>query len=223
MRDTIPYFYYDILARIIPGGLWLAVLSFSGFSLAGSQVKSYFTGSEGWKAVVVPFAYVTAAYGLGLLTEILSFSPGVDAITEGLTRVALRRAWRIYDWQNYDASELPPAAENRVRFWAWNRLVFGDNPSAFSHAHRFQAEAKLCYHSLPPLLFVLAIIMRRACGQGWAGQVQWLVLALLLLLVCVWGAYIRERRRWLQVLASVDHCRWREELLDRRTAATGQR
>jgi len=205
MGNTIPFFYHDILSRIIPGGLTLGVLAWANVKAPEFWEKLRSPGQEGWRAVVVPLVYLGAAYCVGLLIETVSQFPGIDQATVRLMDCAFDNALAQYGPVRVaDKGQLEDRNRRRTfRFWAWEQVVFGNSPNMFSLAHRFQAEMKLFFHSIPAcLIFAIAPLMK---GQSCA----WLklVIGLLLALLMFLAAYVREKRRWIQVLASVNHPR----------------
>jgi len=206
MGDTIPFFYYDILSRIIPGGLTLGVLAWVGVKAPEFWEKLRSPGQEGWRTVVVPLVYLGAAYCVGLLIEAISDFPGISRATNKLMDYAFYKAWKQYETpvRFADAGQFEDRSRRQtLRFWAWEQVVFGSSPSMFSLAHRFQTEMKLFFHSIPAcLVLAIAPLLKRepsACMK----TPLWLVVASLMLL----AAYVREKRRWIQVLASVNHPR----------------
>ena len=54
MWGTFPFFYYDILARVIPGAFTLAAILILAPDAVASRWMNVFAGAETWKAVAVP-------------------------------------------------------------------------------------------------------------------------------------------------------------------------
>ncbi len=202
--ENLPFFYYDIIARIIPGALLIASLRSAGAKLP-SEWAWVFQGAEAWKNLVAALVCAGAAYMIGVLMEVVFSSP-----LDLLSRKAFESAFQSYEWRK---SWFRPAlkGEDYVKYrrhlWNWLTLKGAHDPRAFAHAHRFQAETRLCCYSvLPALIFTgSAIYQGRICDLcRWS--CSWPALAgtaFTLLLVC--GAYLREWRRWVQALVSADH------------------
>ncbi len=82
MDKTIPFFYYDIMSRIIPGAATLAVLSVirslppiswllsftNRFAAPGLQ-----TTGQGWQTIAMPIVLLGVCYLIGTLFEIFDY------------------------------------------------------------------------------------------------------------------------------------------------------
>lgn len=202
--ESIPFFYYDIVARIIPGGLVVAILA-----LTQPEVSTFFSGGESWKTAAVPLALAGASYMVGVLLEVLFSDWG---FWEGVGDESFQLAIGNYSW----SSTMPkPKLDDleqsrRYRNKAWSYLVLAgkeDQAQAFAHAHRFWAEAKMCLHCVWPL-FVASIILL---------QSQWWLLGISVFfaaLAATKGVHSRDRRRWVQTLESIKHLGFGRELFN---------
>ena len=202
---NLPFFYYDIIARIIPGGLVIAALGFAGVKLP-LEWAWVFGGPEAWKTVVAALLCAGAAYVLGVLMEVLFSRP-----QDWLSSRAFRRAFRSYVWRrDWFAPTLSNPADYlhyRRHVWNWIILKGAQDPLAFAHAHRFQAEARLCsYSTLPALVFAVAAACHgRTCSFCWRPCSGFFWAGIILALALIPSAYAREYRGWVQVLVSADH------------------
>ncbi len=213
MGDVIPFFYYDILARIIPGVMVLAVLRYGGLRMPEAW-GSLFT--VGWGTVIAPLVIAGTAYVIGVLLEVTWYIPGFRCVAELVSNRAFQSAHDNYMWLNPGSRPDSRGGQRLKPFrdaaWDWLILEGTEKPLVFAHAHRFQAEMKLCRHALLPVVFFLVLVLSNRYGcwtqctllRGW-----YLGLGLVTALLFAWGTYAREKRRWLQVLISVDHFRWR--------------
>jgi hypothetical protein len=212
MGDVIPFFYYDILARIIPGVMVLAVLRCGGLRMPevwGSLL------TVRWGTVMAPLAIAGAAYVIGVLLEAIWYIPGFRQLDEWVSNQAFDDAFREYKWLNPAPRPDSKVGEGLKRFpdAAWERLTLegAEKPLVFAHAHRFQAEMKLCRHALLPVAgFVVLVLFNQSdCSiQSTHIRCWYLVLGPTTALLFAWGAYARERRRWWQVLICADHFQW---------------
>jgi hypothetical protein len=190
----IPFFYYDIIARMLPGGITLAVLA-----LAVPEIRGLVSGAEAWKAAVVPIALAAASYMIGVLFE--AVYPDW-LIWKWVGDMTFKSAAKEYHWQGKTQKpDLDDLKESRTfRDEAWFDLVLAgkrDEAQAFVHALRFWAEAKMCLHSLLPV-FAAAIIFQ--CEQ----KSFWGIAATVVAGLLLWGVYSRDKRRWVQILNSRD-------------------
>lgn len=213
MGGVIPFFYYDILARIMPGIMVLAVLRYGGLRMPEAW-GNLLTG--GWGAVIAPLVVAGAAYVIGVLLEAGWYMPGFSWVAERMSNRAFQSAYNNYTWLNPSSHPDLKGREGLKPFrhaaWDWLILKGAEKPLIFAHAHRFQAEMKLCRHSLLPVVFFLFLVLCNRCGcstQCTLVRSWYLGLGLATALLFAWGAYAREKRRWLQVLISVDHFQWR--------------
>lgn len=190
----IPFFYYDILARIFPGSITVVVLM-----LAVDDIQKLLLCSEAWKTAVVPLVLLATSYMIGVLFEVVfpdwRFWRWVSDRT-------FRAAAKEYSWSvkmpQPDLSNLSESRAFRERAW-FNLILAGkkDEARAFAHALRFWAEAKMCLHSFLPVVAVAIIFY---CKQNLLlGSVATIIAALLL-----WGIFSRDRRRWVQILNSIE-------------------
>jgi hypothetical protein len=212
MADVIPFFYYDILARIIPGVMVLAVLRYGGLRIPEAWT-SLLTG--GWGTVIAPLVLAGAAHAIGVLFEATSNLPGLHGLFERVSNRAFKDAFDAYKWLNPascpDFEQGGELKSFRNAAWNWLTLEGAEKPLAFAHAHRFQAEMKLCRHALLPAagFVVLVLLNHHDCSVQFTHCKCWYFgLGLVVTLLLAWGTYARERHRWLQVLISVDHLQW---------------
>lgn len=212
MGDVIPFFYHDILARIIPGAMVLAVLRYGGLRIPEAWTR-LLTG--GWGTVIAPLVLAGTTYVIGVLFEATSNLPALARLLERVSNRAFKDAFEGYEWLNpASCPDLKQGGElKRFRHaaWDWLTLKGEEKPLAFAHAHRFQAEMKLCRHALLPAagFVVLVLFNRDDCSVQLTHCKCWYFgLGLVVTLLLAWGTYARERRQWLQVLISVDHFQW---------------
>lgn len=196
MGNIIPYFYYDIVARMIPGAATLYVLALLGFQ-PSSSVSSFFAGSDTWKGVAATLVLGGAAYALGVFFEALFFFPLLNGYKEWTAKKAFEQAARKYVW--HDESLRKQSEDCSFKTRAWEELVLRGSKSAymksvFAHCHRFQAESKMCQHLLvPTVLYALMVHV-----PIWPIRIAWSGAAFIFLLL---ASYWRDERRWWQVLS----------------------
>ncbi|MCZ6653998.1 MAG: hypothetical protein O7D91_13345 [Planctomycetota bacterium] len=104
MGNIIPFFYYDLLARVVPGGLTLFVLAYMGVELPEPWVP-FFLADTAWGAVVIPLVLAGSSYAIGVLYEVLLSFLGLRCVREWLAKVAFDRAFRHehgikYGWRH---------------------------------------------------------------------------------------------------------------------------
>jgi hypothetical protein len=80
MESPLPFFYYDILSRIVPGAVTLSVLwQVQGFGPV-DWFKSFVQSGEkdSWEKLVVPVLLVGLSYVIGVLFEVFDYVLDVD-------------------------------------------------------------------------------------------------------------------------------------------------
>jgi hypothetical protein len=203
--ENLPFFYYDIIARIIPGALMIAALRFAGARLP-AEWTWMFQGGQAWENVVAGLICAGAAYVLGVIMEVIFATP-----LEWLTNTTFKRAFDSYvwrrDWFKPRLSSSNDCRNYRRHSWNWATLRGAHEPLAFAHAHRFQAETRLCaYSMLPALVFTIASVSGgRFCNFCSLPCIALPLGGIFFMGIMGWGAYSREKRRWIQVLVSADH------------------
>jgi hypothetical protein len=226
MSYLFPFFYYDVLARIIPGAFTLAVFRVLEF-IPGNFVYSWmnifagdktwksvavplvdiFTGSESWKSVVVPLLLGGLSYMIGVIYEALEFLP-----RNTLDKIAFKAAWKRFRDKTTNMSSTELACLEKVRTnerWRihlWEKLVYyaarkSNMVSVFWHCHRFQGEYKMFCHLIYPTLILLVGSYCKGNHPAEMGAV-----VLIVLFVC--GAYFRDARRWWQLLSFAEQLSW---------------
>jgi hypothetical protein len=200
----IPFFYYDLFAKIIPGGLAAAALWLLGIRLP-SNLQLMFMTSDVLRAVVFPLALLGMAYLLGSYLEAM-LRPLLKRVSERTFAAAWQSQRRLLGYPMPPLkSTLQDQISDRIKIWQRLALIEVEQyPAAFSHAHRFQAEGKMFMHtSLPASYFIGRIVWDRLSPfdplLGYSGAFIAFVSALLFSVYSVWSA---ERRRWEQTLAA---------------------
>jgi hypothetical protein len=90
MESPLPFFYYDILARIVPGAATLAVLwqlrCFGPIHWLKAFTK---TGEvDGWEKLVIPFILIGISYAIGVVFEVVDYIFDFDVPDDG-------KKWRV--------------------------------------------------------------------------------------------------------------------------------
>jgi hypothetical protein len=80
MESPLPFFYYDILSRIVPGAITLSVL----WQVQGFGPVDWFKGfvqsgeKDSWEKLVVPVLLAGLSYVIGVLFEVFDYVLDVD-------------------------------------------------------------------------------------------------------------------------------------------------
>lgn len=209
MGKIIPFFYYDILACMVPGAATLAALLVIRDLLPHSWT-GLFSGDQGWKTVVVPLMLGGISYVVGVVYETFDSPPAKWArrLTDD---TAFESAWTRFCESKAIQGDVPTLKSTKekleFRSRVWEKLVLEaarapEMNSVFAHCHRFQAEYKMFFHLIyPTLLFVVLCFAR---GFLWSGSVS----LLLIIPALSFFAYRRDERRWWQVLSFGDQLGW---------------
>jgi hypothetical protein len=205
--DSLPFFYYDILSRIMPGAVTLAVLSTVPDLLPPWLLSLFKTNtSEGLEKLAVPVVLAGLCYMIGLLYEVVDYwYPMVWIAGAGDERAFL---WVLRHKAQEDDKKLAVEPIDSIRTYRdalWRELEFkGATESAmspmFAHCHRFQAEQKMFLHLIyPSLLFSSLSFWRGIHHPGWIWSIEgWLGLGAAVLIFLASNS--RSRRRWVQTL-----------------------
>jgi hypothetical protein len=216
MGALIPFFYYDLLARIVPGACTLATLLVIRDDFPRSWI-SELGGAEGWKAVVVPLALGGISYALGVVYEVMDYAPPFNWGRWYEDNRAFEVACNRFRETSPNAEKLSDVDRKRFGTGLWERLTLEaarktDMSLVFAHCHRYQAEAKMFLHLVyPGILFAFLSFERARFWQG--------VLAVPVILLCCYVGYRRDERRWWQVLSFSEQLGW----FNPATPVTGER
>jgi len=209
----IPFFYYDIVARLIPGGVTLMVIAF-GFSERPFWKSTFLSATEHWNSLLAALVLGGLAYAIGVLFE------GWFAFVK-LRGPLENKAWLVASRE----FGLPETVSPKSRTWLWEKLVLAaaQDPSstkqpvpsqeasgqsqlavksAFAHCHRFQAEYKMCQHLIVPTLLFLAFTWFR--HSHWF----WFLIGVSFLVLLPVASYSRDKRRWWQLLVFGEQLGW---------------
>src|SRR4029077_3062596 len=201
MKDAIPFFYYDILTKMIPGSLLLAYFGVICRRASTSWLGLFSGAQGGWRTVVEPLVLAGAVYVLGsLIDAVFRLLKLADFFSAGAWKrereKALQQGYLTLP-RELNASKFHHAA------WQWLALRIAPvNSPAFTLAHRFQAEGRLLLFSAPWVSLLVAHQLRSQLSPCTC-----LVVGLVIFLsftACGWNC---ETRRWVQVLAAINYCR----------------
>jgi hypothetical protein len=207
--DKLPFFYYDILSRIIPGAATLGALLFFPYwiplpRIVFDRVRIWSSFSENGAAVVVPLVLVGACYMIGVLFEAVDYLPGLRGTVLKWDGKAFAKKWCKSEENRKIFGVLSPDERERLRFKMWETLVYRGGRdtgigTVFSHCHRFQAEYKMFLHlSYTALLFLVLWTYPWGISKWTFYKVVCCVLCASLFLVL---AHLRNGRRWLQTIS----------------------
>ena len=212
MDNPLPFFYYDILSRIVPGAATLAVLwPTKGFAPM-HWLHCFVTAEshEDWEKIAMPVLLLGLCYVIGVVFEVLDYFPEIGWF-KGMTWVSQWIDRCAYSWtlkkigDKYDGAicqALSEKGDDPIRMYGdelWQQLTFegGSKPEmqpAFAHCHRFQAEQKMFLHLLYPT-FLFEVLHLKDWWLDWQGPIGLLAFGLFAM-----GCRARSRRRWLQCL-----------------------
>jgi hypothetical protein len=181
---------------MIPGGLLLALIRVLKVTLP-QPWPALLSGPDSWKSVVVPLAFATGAYLIGAAMDGIFRRLG---LAEKFGRSQYETALR----ENKETRPVPrKASEERFQFDAWQWLALGQsNTTAFSLAHRFQAESRLFALSAAPAAALIGLSVSERLSvpcSPWIGSAVGIVV-LVIFGVC---AVNSEKNRWIWTLAAI--------------------
>lgn len=204
MDKPIPFFYYDILSRIIPGAFTLAALLSIFTELPNTPLINLLKGASGWIAVVIPIFLACICYLIGVVYEVFDYLPPIKYLVLGSDRKLFEVVWneqsgRFPQQIKETVAAGTDAQRSAFRFGMWDKLVLRgaatpEGGSMFAHCHRYQAEHKMFLH-LIYASWLFAGYSFFNCAP-WLGLTDLCVIPLFLW-IC---SRTRNRRRWLQVV-----------------------
>ncbi len=95
--NGIPYFYYDVFARVLPGALAILLLISFGVPVVPRFVAAWFKDGSAVQAAVIPFALTGAGYAIGTAFETAGRFLVVGNIVGWQRRLAFIRALMQWD------------------------------------------------------------------------------------------------------------------------------
>jgi len=234
MDKTIPFFYYDILSRVIPGAVTLAVISVIAslppisclLSFTGQYAHhGWYTDGQGWQAIAMPIVLLGLCYLIGTLYEVFDYSLPMKWPLERSDHKAFLCVLKK-DGQDGDRVIAKKAAAEIEKYkYALREKITLEGSSkpemslVFAHCHRYQAEHKMFLHLIyPTFLFTLFSFLNRytfsSCHEFLLG-ICWLVIGLLTSAMLFYASEKRNKRRWLQTLIFCRQLGWRGACVDR--------
>jgi hypothetical protein len=211
MNYSFPFFFFDIVSRIIPGAftvaIWPMVLGRSPMEWLDSLPKD----SGGWKSVVVPFLLACLCYAIGVLYEVFDYLPPMKVLILKSEDSLFASVWaeqsRKYGMLPKTLKEITVGRSGDemrfFRFVLWEELLLnlGVDPNKstiFAHCHRFQAEHKMLLHFIYPCLLLAGLSLWYR--HPYRGIAELCAVPFFFAL-----SLSRNRRRWLQVVSFCLH------------------
>jgi hypothetical protein len=179
MGRAIPFFYADLIARMVPGAVALALVQLANLQLPTAWTPPSFGGAD---PVLLPIIYGGMAYVVGTLLEVTLSAPLEFIYHRAFTCAASTHAWS-------DAVTLTKSTDWRSRFRRFLRTLFclkiatqashlsrasfghlivavtDREQQAVPHLIRFHSEAKMCAGILT-LVLVTAVFVGPADWYG---------------------------------------------------------
>ena len=219
MDKTIPFFYYDIMSRIIPGAAALAVLSIikslppiSWLLSFTNQYARYGLQTDGqsWQTIAMPIVLLGLCYLIGTLYEIFDYWPPMKWLL-GPSDDRMFLSVLEEDGEEGDRAIAKKGMKEirRYKYALWEEITMkGSSEPAmslvFAHCHRYQAEHKMFLHLIyPTLLFTVFSFANPYTFLNWKAillGVCWVIIGLAVSAMFFYASQARDKRRWLQTL-----------------------
>jgi len=243
MGERFPFFYYDIVARIMPAGLLMFLTSWLlDWSPRKAMLKAMYGDSTNspspdlFGSALFAGILLGACYAIGVVFDSLFYALRLRFVVEARMNAEFAGALDEHQWRRFPTpvdpvgAKAPADTETRgpqtdseeliallrsVRQQCWTWVELGNEKivgRTFAHAHRFAAESKMFLHiGFVAVLLASLSIAASLCpwlrgpsyepSRALGGAVGTLLVGLP---VGVLGFRARERRRWLQVVTTVD-------------------
>lgn len=198
MGSLIPYFYYDLIARIAPGALalFLSLLRLPEFR---NNLFKYISEIPG-QSFLVPIFYGGITYIIGLCLDV-TFN---QVITKFYKRGFVAAVCKC-DFLT-TVVKFPHADSNADRLsgqcYDWYMIKTAEHPNQQQHTIRFHGEAKFFFHSIMVLLIFLISFLKYV-RFSFSHDCIFLFFVVLITTL-YWCLCERAKRRAKQVLAYID-------------------
>lgn len=213
MRNTMPYFYADLIARMVPGTVLIALIRITTLPMPEPWIV-FFSSLGSAQAVVVPILFAGLAYVLGTVLEALlsSFHEQVYILA---FYCALRNKYScLYQESNEDEKKninIRSAKDlSRASFGHLISAPSDNEKQAIPHIVRFHSEAKMCFSSVIVLFSFLVLAIANKCtnhqliSRDIENASLWLVIIILTIVVLVITNYQRLRSRALFITRTIE-------------------
>ncbi|MCX5889442.1 MAG: hypothetical protein NTY36_08315 [Deltaproteobacteria bacterium] len=213
MINAIPFFYADLIARMIPGAISLALLGLTTFEPLHPWAE--FNMMSGM-AIILPVFYAGQAYVIGTILEVLLSRP-----LEILYICAFNNASKTYSWtyegpQNMQKVKKSAKELSRASFGYLIAAISKKESEIISHIVRFHSEAKMCFSVLCLfLVFLLAIIVQKSSDvsiiRPISNNIAWLFILILAIFALFYGTLQRLASRSRFILRGIERLADEEE------------
>lgn len=221
MSERFPFFYYDLVARVIPGALLLTVLWLAGINLPPPVTAAVSPEQGVLEPAILSLIYFGACYAIGVAFEVSTYFFDLRRRVEQMCDRAFQDAIRDRRWRRSvpkldgNVEALDPRWLRR-HCWNWLQLHPQERRAPASiHALRYTAESKMFLHMGRAGLFFPVMVLShnvfvwaRLETTWWeAPKVSFLLavaLGLSAFLVLSRAAARRERQRWGSAIDALD-------------------
>jgi len=165
MGKTIPYFYADLIARIVPGTVLIALVSITTLPIPKPWVD-FVNSSVSGKAVIVPILFAGLAYVFGTILEAL-LSSALEWFYCFTFDRALREKYTPLYPENNDTEQKDIRPAKDLSRASYGHLICAstDNEKlAIPHIVRFHSEAKMCFSSATILFIFILLALAHKCS-----------------------------------------------------------
>lgn len=205
--DAIPFFYADLIARMIPGAISLALLRL--IALKPPQPWADFSTGSG-NAVLLPLLYAGMAYVIGTVLEVLLSRPLESIYVCAFTSAAKTHAWTYELPQGKTTSDTRTAEFlSRASFGQLIVATADKESQVVAHLVRFHSEAKMCFTVSWLFVGFLALTFIQKCVDAAIikpldHNIVWLFILLLSIPVLVYVTYERLKSRARFILRAIE-------------------
>ena len=212
MGNTIPYFYADLIARVVPGSVLISLIGITTLPMPKPWVD-FISNLGSAQAVLIPILLAGLAYVLGTVLEAL-----LNPILEKIYIFAFNRALsrkiysRLYQMpNNVEIKEIRSAKElSRASFGHLISSPSDREKQSIPHIVRFHSEAKMCFSTVIILcaFLVLAVANKYTTCQLISNEIVsasvWLLIIVFIIVALVATTYQRLRTRALFVMRTIE-------------------
>jgi len=220
MKNTIPYFYADLIAIMVPGTVLIAFIRITTLPMP-EPWTDLISSMGSAQTVIIPILFAGLAYVFGTLLEALLSSFLEKIYVLAFDRALSKKYSRLYKEPKDIKIEniRPPEDLSRASFGHLISSPSDREKQAIPHIVRFHSEAKMCFSSV--IIFCAFILLAVADKYTTYHLIRyienaslWLFLMVFIILVLLATAYQRLQSRAWYVMRTIERSAAEKEAPD---------
>lgn len=211
MRNTIPYFYADLIARMVPGAVLISLIGITTLPTPKPWLD-FISNLGSAQVVIIPIVLAGLAYILGTLLEALMSSIIENIYILAFGRALSKKYSRLYqEPNNVEIKNIRSAKDlSRASFGHLISSPSDREKQAIPHIVRFHSEAKMGFSCIIILcaFLALAIADKHTTSHLINNDIEnaslWLFIIVFTIVVFLVTTYQRLQARALFVMRTIE-------------------